>query len=201
MFLEGKQVVAKSRRRRRGRGIIRAVLIGLAISWMATVLASGGHHGAMAGHSGALFVAPMAFFGMIMAVPFVLLALLVAAGVMLLPLAILASLFGWPLVLLYRFTSLGRNNARAPVAKGLDTVAVAPPADALLRRRYVAGELSYDQFQAAMLDLLKGRYARGEIVLFEYERELDRLLAPARRLDVKRDPALADPFGETAPPR
>jgi uncharacterized membrane protein len=96
--------------------------------------------------------------------------------------------FGGPLYLLYR---VGGARSRPTGPYDLDDEDEALPADALLRRRFIAGEMTYDQFQREAVALLKNRYARGAIKLTEYEVELEKLIAPARVLDVKRDPALA----------
>jgi hypothetical protein len=42
-----------------------------------------------------------------------------------------------------------------------------------------------------MVDLLKERFARGELAVTEYEAELEKLLEPAQHVDVGRDPAVA----------
>jgi hypothetical protein len=51
------------------------------------------------------------------------------------------------------------------------------------RRRDVAGEVTFQQFQTGVVGLLKDRYVRGELLLAEYEAYLNRVLQPARRLD------------------
>jgi hypothetical protein len=63
--------------------------------------------------------------------------------------------------------------------------------DGLLRRRCVAGEPTYQEFQDGKFALLTARYARGDLTLAEYELELEKLLQPARYLDVTGDPAIA----------
>jgi hypothetical protein len=45
-----------------------------------------------------------------------------------------------------------------------------------------------------MLDLLKERYAGGELRLAEYESEVERLLRPGQQLDAGRDSSLSDAF-------
>jgi hypothetical protein len=55
-----------------------------------------------------------------------------------------------------------------------------------LRRRYLAGDMAYADFQSAMLAVLKDRYARGDIGLIDFETEVERLLRPARDLGVGR---------------
>jgi hypothetical protein len=65
------------------------------------------------------------------------------------------------------------------------------PRDVWLRRRYVAGDLTYPQFQREMIAHLRARYARGELGLHDYEAQIERLVAPTRRVDVERDPTVS----------
>lgn len=133
----------------------------------------------------------MGVLAVAVAVPLVILGLGIAA----LSLAFVAVLLGGPVYLLFRLFFAGRHQRQAeydepraqPRVQG--PVSLAP--DALLRRRYVAGELTYQQFQAGMTDVLKERFQRGELGVSEYEAELDKLLEPARRVDTRIDPAVA----------
>lgn len=50
------------------------------------------------------------------------------------------------------------------------------PAD-LLRQRYARGEITRDQYRQTLLDLLQDRYARGEIDLVELEARAKPLIA------------------------
>lgn len=54
----------------------------------------------------------------------------------------------------------------------------APAADdsAVLRRRYVAGEISEQEFRIGLVDLLKEQYVRGELDTWEFEQRLERVL-------------------------
>ncbi len=81
----------------------------------------------------------------------------------------------------------------AASAAGGATPGPTPPLspEAALRRRSVAGDLTYLEFRDGMVALLRERCARGELALADYEAALDDLLRPARHLDVGRDPDLA----------
>jgi uncharacterized membrane protein len=139
-----------------------------------------------AGEPRLMFVlVPAMAVGSVVGLPFLVLAIVLSLLGALLPLAIVAAIFGGPFYLLHRLT----RRADGAVHADDDDVELGP--EALLRRRYVAGELAYDQFRDGMMDALKRRYAAGQISLGEYEREVDRLLAPARLLDVKGDPSVA----------
>lgn len=135
----------------------------------------------------ALIAVPVTMVATVIASPFVILALLVGLLGMAVPLAILAAVVGGPLYLMYRLAVRGRRHGGWSEGELGDDL----PADALLRRRYVAGELTYTQFQSGMVDVLKERVTRGELALLEYEAELEKLLQPARHFDIARDPQLA----------
>jgi hypothetical protein len=118
----------------------------------------------------AVVLVPFAMLVAVLSRPEVLLLLLLlAVTVLVLALALgtLAAVFPAPVVRAARLLAERRAEA---------------PADVLLRRRYLAGEIGYLEFRDGMIDLLKGRCARGELALGEYEAELERLLAPARHL-------------------
>ncbi|MBI3973646.1 MAG: hypothetical protein HY332_20415 [Chloroflexi bacterium] len=108
-------------------------------------------------------------------------------------LLVLLLVLGGPLYLAY---VLLRSAVQAETRPWQSDEALEPPAsvapDAVLRRRYVAGELTYQEFQGAMVGLLKERFKRGELAVMEYEAELEHLLRPARHLDVRGDPTIAD---------
>ncbi|MBI3979674.1 MAG: SHOCT domain-containing protein [Chloroflexi bacterium] len=53
----------------------------------------------------------------------------------------------------------------------------------MLRERYAAGEITRQQYQEALVDVLKGRYVLGELDLAEYELRLGRLLGEERPLE------------------
>jgi len=86
-----------------------------------------------------------------------------------------------------------RAEPHASAASDLPAAELSPAE--VLRRRYIAGELTNEQFQSQMIDLLKGRFERGELDLHEYEYELGRFLEPERHLD----PAAADPLDGLLP--
>ena len=48
----------------------------------------------------------------------------------------------------------------------------------VLRERYARGEIGWQAYQEALVNLLKDRYVRGELELAEYEQRLARLLQP-----------------------
>lgn len=52
----------------------------------------------------------------------------------------------------------------------------ARPPEAVLDERFARGELTRQQYNEALLELLKGRYVRGELELDAYEARLDQLL-------------------------
>jgi len=127
-------------------------------------------------------------------VPMAMLGTMVAACFFLVAFASLAAIFGGTFYVLYRLAS-GSSAQSGEGYVEVDDGALT--ADTLLRRRYVAGEITYDQFQKGMVVLLGDRYARGTITLSAYEAELEKLIAPTRHLDVKRDPMVAGaPRGE-----
>jgi hypothetical protein len=135
-----------------------------------------------------LALLPVGLLAIAIVVPVLLLALVITLVAFALPVGILAAIFGGPAYLLYRL--LGGGRRPAPAEPGGAGAGLSP--ETVLRRRYVAGELTYQQFQAGMMDLLKERFARGELAVSDYEAELEKLLRPARYLDVTRVPALAD---------
>lgn len=51
------------------------------------------------------------------------------------------------------------------------------PASELLRKRYARGELTRQDYQQGLVDVLTDRYVQGEIDLGAYEARLARLLA------------------------
>jgi hypothetical protein len=165
----------KSRRhRRRWRRHVRTVLLLLlALGALPGVVAAG-----ISGNAQLLWLIPAGMVTAVVATPVALLALLTMA----LPLLVVGLTFGVPMVLAYRMLDRGR-----PGAPGLTP-------EATLRRRYVAGELSYTEFRDTMLERLKERYAGGELRLAEYELEVERLLRPGRQLDAGRDPSLSDAY-------
>lgn len=64
-----------------------------------------------------------------------------------------------------------------PSHSGSEPVRQAPPAAPrdVLRDRYARGEISREQYLEAIADILKDMYVRGEITLEEFERRLERL--------------------------
>ena len=179
--------MGRAKRGRRGvRRILRAVLRGLlAVGILSAVLA------AVAGGNPlwALLVLPLSMLALLVIVPILLFVLIVVALSLALPVATLAAIVGGPAYVVYRLS--GRGGRRARADRDDEDEAPVLAEDTVLRRRYVAGQLTYDQFQAGMVAFLRDRFARGELRLAEYEAELEKLLAPARHLDVKRDPTLA----------
>lgn len=134
-----------------------------------------------------MIVAPMLgpVAGVAIAIPFVILGLAVAA----LALALVAAILGAPAMLSFWLIRRQMRQRRENARSAEPELELGP--EALLRRRYVAGEIGYEQFQQEMMGRLKDRFARGELGVSDYEREIEKLLEPARRLDVKRDPSLA----------
>jgi hypothetical protein len=157
--------------RRRARRLLRSALFALLLLGAIPGLLIAG----ATGEAQLLWLIPAGMAAIVVGAPFAVLALLTAS----LPLLALGLAFGAPLFLAHRY--LGAQGQPAPRL----------PADVTLRRRYVAGELSYAEFQEQMLAGLKERYAQGELRLEEYEVEVERLLRPARELDAGRDPSLS----------
>ncbi len=87
--------------------------------------------------------------------------------------------------------ALRRSGACAAADAG--KAALALPAEAALRRRYLAGEIEYREFRTSMLALLKERCVSGDLALPEYEQAVARLLEPARRLGVEGAALVARP--------
>lgn len=180
--------------RRHGRRALRRLVMGALLVGALMGLGHAFYHGSPAM---ALFLVPATAVGMVVATPFVLLALAIALVAMALPLVIVGGILGGPFLLLYRMLGYGSRRGdddesdfvRLPGRWSREETPVAP--DALLRRRYVAGELTYDQFRTGMVELLKERFAQGQLGMTEYEAELEKLLKPARDLDAAHDPALA----------
>ena len=181
--------MSRRRHRRALRRLIRRVIRGALWTALVVSLLPGLAITVASGHAAlGLIIVPAVMVATLVSLPFLLLGMVLLVAVVALPFAILAAVFGGPLYLLYR---IGGARSRSAEAYELDDEDEALPADALLRRRFIAGEMTYDQFQREAVALLKDRYARGAIKLTEYEVELEKLIAPARILDVKRDPALA----------
>jgi uncharacterized membrane protein len=121
-------------------------------------------------------------------------------SLMLVPLALLiAALSSPPVLVLLLVTILALHALVLTTATVLaairrphqETPKPSLPPETILRRQYVAGTLTYEQFQTSMLDLLKQRCARGELSLAEYEVQVEHLLRPVRQFDVHHDPTLA----------
>ena len=165
--------LSRRRRRRWRRYLQSALLVLLALGALPGVVAAG-----ISGRPELLWLVPAGMAGILVGAPIALIVLLTIA----LPLLVAGLVLGGPMVLAYRLAGAGR-----PDAPG-----IAP--EVSLRRRYVAGELSYAEFRDTMLDRLKERYAGGELRLAEYESEVERLLRPGRQLDAGRDPSLSDAF-------
>jgi hypothetical protein len=147
----------------------------------------------------ALVFVPLAFLVAALTRPEALLLLLLALVTLLVLVsatATLGAVFRAPLLAL-----AGRLAAAESGPPPAPAPAPAPPlpAEVVLRRRYVAGELGYEEFREGMTGLLRERYARGELALAAYEAALDELLRPARHLDVRGDPGLA--AAPARPPR
>ncbi len=159
--------------------LVVGALLGLAITF------------ALGASTWGLVIVPLTMVATLVGLPFLVLGLALLVALVALPFAMLAVVFGGPLYMLYRVGSARSRSVREYDFDDEGDEDEALPADALLRRRFIAGEITYDQFQREAVALLKDRYARGAIKLTEYEVELEKLIAPARVLDVKRDPALA----------
>jgi hypothetical protein len=153
--------------------------------------------------AGPMFVPPLAMAG-------VLVAAMVAIGValsmfavvlaLLAGTAVVAGAFGllafgsWQLARLLAPWLFGRTGRRPhPALAGTRSrrrLAASPPDTVspvdVLRRRYAAGEIGQAEFRRRLVDLLKERYVHGGLTLAEYE---------SRVRHVYRDPALRPPGG------
>ena len=136
----------------------------------------------------ALLLMPAMAAGAVVALPFILISLAIALLSMALPFAVLGTVFGGPFYVIHRLLSRAGGGGEGDDEE--DLVGRLGP-EGLLRRRYVAGELTYEQFRTGMLESLKGRFTRGEMNVTQYERELQALIEPARVLDTRTDPAVA----------
>lgn len=58
----------------------------------------------------------------------------------------------------------------------------------VLRQRYARGELTRDQYQEAIIELLKGRYVTGEMSLEEYEARVATLIGDSRQRRLQGEP-------------
>jgi uncharacterized membrane protein len=163
----------RARDRRRWRRHLRTLLYAVLLLGALPGVVSAG----LAGDPRLLWLVPVGMVGALLGAPFALAALALS----LLPLIVVLLVFGGPLFLAYRFLDDRRRG------EGF-------PAEVRLRRRYVAGDLSYAEFREEMLGHLKERFARGELRLPDYEAAVERLLRPGRELDAGRDPSLSDPL-------
>ncbi|MBI3972894.1 MAG: hypothetical protein HY332_16580 [Chloroflexi bacterium] len=175
----------RRRRRRFARVVMFAVVLLLVVQGMSAAGAAGNPFW------GLVFF-PVTLLSAVVALPFVVLGMLLSLLALAIPLVVLTAIFGGPLYVLYRVLRSERGTVAGSRRERRMEVDAPLSPDARLRRRYVAGELTYQQFQAEMVTLLKERYTRGDLTLSAYEAELDDLLKRARRLDVNRDPDLAD---------
>ncbi len=124
--------------------------------------------GALAAIVGAIVAVPIILVVVVIAMVFLLAALAIA-------IAATAGVIALPAWLAWRATRDGRS-ARDPLDSG---AARTDPVDAdadRLRRRYVAGELTEDQFRDSMLSNLKQRFTAGSIDINDYEAEVGRLV-------------------------
>jgi hypothetical protein len=164
---------SRSRRRRRlWRRFLRTALFVLLLLGALPGLVAAG----VSGEAQLLWLIPAGMAAAVLGAPFALIGLLVMA----LPLVTTGLIVGVPLVLVYKMMGAQRRGDPAFTP------------EVRLRRRYVAGELSYAEFRDTMLERLKTRFADGELRLAEYEAEVERLLRPGRQLDAGRDPSLSD---------
>lgn len=85
---------------------------------------------------------------------------------------------GWPdLALVLLFVLLLAALVLAVWRSGARATSDRPrSAEDLLRERYARGELTQQQYREALVDALKDRYVRGEVDLEEYEARLALLL-------------------------
>ena len=112
----------------------------------------------------------------VVAVPFLLVASVLAIVAILVVLAVAvavaAGVIALPAWLFWRASRERRERA----ARDDEPLDDADREASRLRRRYVAGQITDDQYQIAMLANLKARFATGALDVSEYEAEVSRLL-------------------------
>lgn len=149
-------------RRRGNRGPLRFLIVAAVLIWLVPKL-----------------VAPIGVaLAAVVAVPLLLVASIVAVALLAVVLAAAAGaagLFAVPAWLVWRAS---RDDRERRQRDAFDRQAIDEPdrEGARLRRRYLVGQLTDDQFRDAMLSHLKKRFAGGSLDVAEYEAEVSRLL-------------------------
>jgi len=150
-------------RRRGGRGILRYFVIAAALIWLVPKL----------------FTAAGVALATVVAVPFLLvtsvLAVVVIVAVLAVVVAAAAGVIAIPAWLFWR-ASKDERSRRNRSEHDYEPLADADREAARLRRRYVAGQFTDEQFRVGMLANLKERFAAGSLDVSEYEAEVARLL-------------------------
>jgi type VI protein secretion system component VasK len=149
-------------RRRGGRGIARFFVIAILLIWAVPTLFT-----ALGATIAAMVALPFLLVASIVAI----LAILVASSV---AIAVAAGFVAVPAWLFWRASRNDRER-RGRAARDDESCDDAEREASRLRRRYVAGQLTDDQYQDAMLAHLKARFASGSLDVSEYEAEVSRL--------------------------
>jgi|GEM_PF-1124980 len=165
-------------RRRGGRGILRYFVIAEVLVWLVPKLFP-----AVGVALAAVFAVPFLLLSSVLAavvaVPFLLvssvLAVVVIVAVLALVVAAAAGVIGVPAWLFWRASKEDRER-RDQAGHDADAPDDAEREAARLRRLYVAGQLTDDQFRVGMIANLKARFAAGSLDVSEYEAEVARLL-------------------------
>ena len=112
----------------------------------------------------------------LVAVPFLLVASVLAVAAIIVILAVAVAVAGGVIALPAWLFWRAYRERRGREARDEEPIDDAEREASRLRRRYVAGQLTDDQFRDAMLAHLKRRFAAGSLDVSEYEAEVSRLL-------------------------
>ena len=150
-------------RRRGGRGPVRFFVVAALLIWVLPKVVT------------ALGVT----IATLVAVPFLLVASVLAVAAIIVILAVAVAVAGGVIALpawLFWRASRDDRERRGREARDEEPIDDAEREASRLRRRYVAGQLTDDQFRDAMLAHLKRRFAAGSLDVSEFEAEVSRLL-------------------------
>ena len=147
-------------KRRGGRGFARFFWIAVVMIWVIPKVIT-----ALGATIAAVVAVPFLLVASVLAIVAILVVLAVAV-------AVAAGAIALPAWLVWR-ASRERREQATRVDVPLDD---ADREASRLRRRYVAGQITDDQYQIAMLANLKARFATGALDVSEYEAEVSRLL-------------------------
>lgn len=150
-------------RRRGGRGFARFFWIAVVMIWVIPKVIT-----ALGATIAAVVAVPFLLVASVLAIVAILVVLAVAV-------AVAAGVIALPAWLFWRASRDDRER-RERAARDDEPLDDADREASRLRRRYVAGQITDDQYQIAMLANLKARFATGALDVSEYEAEVSRLL-------------------------